>query len=260
MNRLFPLIGLTCIANLVLFMQESLAESLIATLSSRTVYITSNFTGAEVTVFGAIERDARTVSRAEPYMLAIKLVGPSATMVTRQKSPIFGIWVNKTSATYVNAPTFYSVNMTAPLDDLAIPAVLQREQIGLENLHLAEIETGSDPTIGNDSFRQAFLRLRQEHGYYQERDDAIELLNPSLFRTTFELPATVPVGEYEVTVYLFRGGTMLAMDSHELTIAKSGFEQFTYTFAHTNALLYGLVTVFLAIVTGWFASVIFRRD
>ncbi len=32
------------------------------------------------------------------------------------------------------------------------------------------------------------------------------------------------------------------------------------TFAHSQALLYGLICVALALVTGWLGGVIFRRD
>jgi len=43
-------------------------------------------------------------------------------------------------------------------------------------------------------------------------------------------------------------------------VYKSGFEQVVTTAARDYGLLYGLVTAMMALATGWFASVVFRRD
>jgi len=43
-------------------------------------------------------------------------------------------------------------------------------------------------------------------------------------------------------------------------IVKVGFEQFVATAARRNGLAYGFVTMCLALMTGWMASIVFRRD
>ena len=42
--------------------------------------------------------------------------------------------------------------------------------------------------------------------------------------------------------------------------SRPGFEQFVADAAREHGLLYGLVTALMALLTGWFASVVFRRD
>jgi hypothetical protein len=39
-----------------------------------------------------------------------------------------------------------------------------------------------------------------------------------------------------------------------------GFERFIFDAAMNHALTYGLATTMMAIMTGWFASIVFRRD
>jgi hypothetical protein len=39
-----------------------------------------------------------------------------------------------------------------------------------------------------------------------------------------------------------------------------GFEQFVATTARQNGLVYGLVTAVMALMTGWIASIVFRKD
>jgi len=43
-------------------------------------------------------------------------------------------------------------------------------------------------------------------------------------------------------------------------IVKVGFEQFVATSARQNGFVYGLVTTAMALMTGWMASIVFRKD
>ena len=43
-------------------------------------------------------------------------------------------------------------------------------------------------------------------------------------------------------------------------IVKVGFEQFVANTAQQHGLVYGLVTAVMALMTGWMASIVFRKD
>ena len=45
-----------------------------------------------------------------------------------------------------------------------------------------------------------------------------------------------------------------------LEIIKAGFEEYVAEAARNHGFLYGLAAVALALLTGWFASVVLRRD
>ena len=53
---------------------------------------------------------------------------------------------------------------------------------------------------------------------------------------------------------------MIAQSNTALEVIKVGFEQFVADAARDHSLLYGLLTAMVALLTGWFASVVFRRD
>jgi uncharacterized protein (TIGR02186 family) len=74
------------------------------------------------------------------------------------------------------------------------------------------------------------------------------------------MPAAVPVGNYAVDVKLFAGGRMVARTNTALEVVKTGFEQYVADAAHNYGLLYGFVTTLMALLTGWFASVVFKKD
>ena len=53
---------------------------------------------------------------------------------------------------------------------------------------------------------------------------------------------------------------MIARTTSAFEIVKVGFEQFVANAARDHGLLYGLATALMALMTGWFASVVFKRD
>jgi uncharacterized protein (TIGR02186 family) len=237
------------------------AEQLIVALSTEEVRITSNFTGTSITVFGAIERDAATVSRAEFYDVVVALKGPPETVVTRRKERFLGIWLNSASRTFVNIPSFYAINSSRPLSEVSTPQILKRFQIGSENMVFpVSADEGAETADADNAFRQAFIRLKQQDGLFRSEAYGVTFPGNEIFQTALRIPANVPVGRYGVTVYLFRDGALLATDQSEIRIAKTGFEQFTFDLAHNQGLIYGLICVILAVFTGWLAGIIFRRD
>jgi uncharacterized protein (TIGR02186 family) len=70
----------------------------------------------------------------------------------------------------------------------------------------------------------------------------------------------VPIGTYGVEIKLFSAGNLVTQTETSFEIVKVGFEQFVATSARQDGLVYGLVTAFMALMTGWMASIVFRKD
>lgn len=236
------------------------AETLVFEPSTNRVEITSNFSGTTLTVFGTVERDASTVGRDGGYDVAVMLVGPSRAVVTRRKDRLAGIWVNRDARTYV-APSFYAVATTKPIAEMATPATLKASQVGIDALILPEtVPGGVEVLAGTASFRDAYLRLQQRDGLYKEYPGGVRRLGQNLWAATLPIPAEVPVGHFKVRTVLFGGGSPLAEQVTDVEVVKSGFEQEVADLAAHWAVLYGLLSVAIALLTGWLGGVLFRRD
>jgi uncharacterized protein (TIGR02186 family) len=241
------------------------AERLVTSLSNYRVSIASNFTGTDLVLFGTVERDAVTVARRGGYDVVVTVRGPRQSMVTWRKERVLGIWVNAEARTFPDVPNYLAVLANRPIELIASPDQQRRFQLGFDNVLLPQqpgASTVGDATepAGEDPFRRAFIRVRSERGLYLERTNAITFLTPTLFRTAITLPADAPIGTYEVDVKLLADGTLLAREPSAFELYKVGVEQVVASAARNHGVLYGLSTAGMALMIGWFATVIFRRD
>ena len=237
------------------------AERLIVSVSNHRVTVTPNYSGEELVLFGSVEKDASTPTGRGSYDLVVTVSGPKDDMVTRRKERKFGIWINTDYRQFLKVPGYLALFANRPFDEIAPPEVERRQQLGLNNVLLTQ-RVGPDyaDVVPNDPFRSAFVRLQRQRGLYREDTAAVTFLTPTLFRTGIPLPAEVPIGTYEVEIKLFSKGTLVTRTETAFEIVKVGFEQFVATTARQNALAYGLVTAAMALLTGWLASIVFRRD
>ncbi len=256
----FFLAFLSALATLAITVPPAAAERLVSSLSNHRVMVTSNFTGDELVLFGGIEQDANSRPRRGDYDIVITVIGPRQTMVTFRKSRVLGIWVNSDSRVFENVPAYLAILSNRPLDAIANAETRRRLQLGLDYFPLTQAAGNVPEPAGDDPFRAAFLKIKSDQHLYREVSNGVTFLTRVLFRAPIPLPAEVPVGNYEVDVKLFADGAMIARTPSALEVYKAGFEQVVSNAARDHGVLYGLATAILALATGWFASVVFRRD
>jgi len=236
-------------------------ERLVVSLSDHRVMVTSSFVGEELVLFGGVEQDSAPRPPRSGYDIVVTVTGPRQSTVTYRKERMLGIWVNADSRMFEEAPSYLAVLSNRPLDAIANSETLRRLQLGLDNIPLPQsASVNIAAAASDDPFRLAFIRLKSSRGLYREVSNGVTFLAPALFRASIPLPAEVQIGTYEVDVRLFGDGAPLARAPAPFEVYKSGFEQIVTNAARDHGVLYGLTTAMMALATGWFASVVFRRD
>jgi uncharacterized protein (TIGR02186 family) len=227
-------------------------------LSTDVVSIRSDFNGADLTIFGALEGLDPLLARQGRYDVIVVLEGPSRPVVVRRKDRILGMWINTQSATFVNVPVSYSVATTRAPQDITDPKSYRQLSLGTDNIYLQPAEQ-DDPVV-LDEFTDALRDRKKATGLFSERVGGVQFLSQNLFRATVALPRDVAVGTHRARAFLFKNGVFLKETSAQLAIVKSGFEESVFEFARDQSLLYGIVAVLLAILVGWAGSLVFRRE
>ena len=223
-------------------------EALAIDLSQDLIGISTGFKGADVLLFGATEGDGDVI---------VVVRAPNSQVVVRRKERIAGIWINASELVFDDAPGFYHIAASAPLEDLLPVPVLNANQIGTEHIAFKpHLFTSLDQ---EEAFRTALIRNKQRSQLYTDAPRNVDFRGKRLFRTRVALPANVPTGDYAVTVYLVRNGEIADRSESLLQVRKVGMEAKITEFAFEHAPLYGLIAVIIALIAGWFAGFVFRK-
>lgn len=229
-------------------LKNSRADALVVDLSNHLVAITTGFTGTDVLLFGAVQNEGDII---------VTVRGPDQDMVVRRKERTVGIWVNRESATFKNVPTYYASASNRPMDIIANDNVLRDYRIGLE--HQRFIAATDITEVDQKAYRDALVRNMQNVGLFNQRPAKISFLSNQLFRTDIHFPANTPTGTYMINVYLIRDGRIASVKTTPLVVSKTGVSAEVYDFAHRYSALYGIIAVIIAVISGWVASVVFRK-
>lgn len=230
-------------------------ESLQADTSDREIAIESDFTGARIVVFGAVDNSMQPAANSGYYDVIIIIRGPAETVITREKERFAGIWMNGRSEAFVDVPSFYAALSTRPLDEIADESVLRRH--GIEFNPKPQGENHPAPP---DDFEKALIDLKQKDMLYVVEPFAVVFLGKSLFRGTVSLPANVRVGNYSAQIHLFRDGRLLSQHRTEIVVQKAGFERDLTALAYERPWVYGLLSVFVAVICGLLGWTLFSRN
>lgn len=235
---------------------EGLEERVVAALSQNTVGITATFSGSEIFVFGAIERNRMSDARDDEMQVIVTVTGPEEPVVIRRKSRELGIWVNTASVVVDRAPSFYAVSTTGPLDEILNNTSDLRFQITIDRAVKIVGEAGNVDRPRD--FADAAVRLRRASGVYYEQIGDVKITERKLFQTHFKLPANIVEGDYAARVFILRSGRVIDDFETGIEVRKVGFERWIYNLAYEQSLLYGIMSILVALLAGWGASEIFR--
>lgn len=239
--------------------ESVVAENIQIGLSTDRVSITTDFSGADLTIFGALDNADPFVSRQGRYDVIVVLEGPARPVVVRKKTRVLGMWINTESETFVNVPTSYSLATTRAWQDITYPENYRQMALGAENVTVTPLDRSGDKTT-IDEFTAALRDRKRATGLYSERIGGVQFLSQSLFRASLHLAPNVPVGTHRARAFLFKNGVFVRENSAQLAIIKAGFEQRIHRASQNHGFLYGLVAVALAFVTGWLGRIIFKKD
>ncbi|MDQ2065922.1 TIGR02186 family protein [Xinfangfangia sp. CPCC 101601] len=250
-QRLCLILGLLALPVLA---QDRPAETIVAGLSQNRVAITADFDGSEILVYGAVRRDSPPPEGRLDVIVTVE--GPPSSLLVRRKDRVWGIWVNHAAISVDSAPSFYAVATTGHLKDILTETENLRQGITIDRVVRAVGITAEADGAGD--FVEAMLRVRRAAGTYQLLENRVQLTEQTLFRTDVVLPANLTEGIYKVRLFLLRGGAVVAQQERHIAVHKAGLERLIFTMAQEQPLIYGLLCLLMAGVSGWAASAGFR--
>lgn len=229
------------------------AEEVVLGLSRDEVSISTRFDGSEILIYGAVKRES-PITAEPPLEVIVAVAGPLQPITVRRKERRFGIWINTDSVVVDAAPSFYAVATSAPFEQVVSNVEDLRHRISIPRA----IRSVDAAVTDSQAFTDAVIRIRQDNGLYQVLEGAVALREQTLFSTSIAMPANLTEGVYPTRIFLTRGGAVVSRFETEIDVRKVGLERWLFGLSRQQPLLYGLMSLAIAIAAGWGASAAFR--
>ncbi|WP_292287394.1 TIGR02186 family protein [Marivita sp.] len=231
------------------------AEEVVLGLSQDQVSISTNFDGSEIIIYGAIKRET-PIPESDPLQVIVTVSGPLVPVTVRRKDRRFGIWINVDAVDVDAAPSFYAVATSAPWDEVITNTEDLRHTVSIPRaIRSVGAPMGVDEP---QAFTDAVIRIRSNNGLYALKEGAVELRESTLFNTSIRMPANLTEGDYATRIILTRGGEVVSVYETGIDVRKVGLERWLFNLSREQPLLYGLLSLTIAIAAGWGASAAFR--
>jgi uncharacterized protein (TIGR02186 family) len=227
------------------------ASDLPTALAEAEIAVSSAYRGSIIDVWG-VNPDRR--GRGD---VVVVVRGPNQPATLMRKRRFLGLWVNGDPVPFSQAPAFFAVLSSRPLQQIASPPMIWNLQ--LDPAASAQLEGSTPQGTAPSDYRAALVRLRRDAELYQEGQEGLTQHQGGLFRAQVRLPANAPIANYHVDTYLFRDGRLISSQRLTVGIARVGIERRIHDLATHASFLYGLLTVALALGGGWLAAYLFRR-
>ncbi|MCR9109981.1 TIGR02186 family protein [Marivita sp. XM-24bin2] len=231
------------------------AEEVVLGLSQDEVSISTNFDGSEIIIYGAIKREA-PIQQDAPLQVIVTISGPQEPITVRRKDRKLGIWVNTDAMSVSAAPSFYAIATSAPWEDVLNEADDLRHTVSIPR---AIRSVGAWSQVAKpQEFIDALIRIRINNGLYVLNEGSVDLRESTLFNTAIQMPANLTEGEYATRIFLTRNGQVVSKYETSIDVRKVGLERWLFNLSRQQPLVYGLLSLAIAIAAGWSASAAFR--
>lgn len=225
------------------------APDVSLTVVPELVEIGTSFTGSRLTVAGEIPAGSQAL---------LEVRGQSTATGLMRKGRRGGLWMNVGEIEIEGAPSLY-LAMTSHQDLLAAGA---GGQWGYQALQQKVHFTGQVQGDEVPRFFREFLQLKESEGLYGLFPGTLKTSggNPgrTAVRGTFELPAKIAPGLYQVCLSAIEEGRVLCQKTVPLKVEMVGFPAALTELAYQHGALHGILAVIIAIVVGFVMGFVFK--
>lgn len=230
-------------------------QSVTVNLEPASVNISAFYNGTNVTVQGEAPADAE---------LLIRLSGTRHDVTLKKKGKVGGLlWMNVGEVTFANAPSVYLLYTSKGLGEMAAAENQNRWHnlgLGFEAIR-QEIEVLPVPNDKEVVFKE-FMKLKKHEDLYKLEPDAVHFSGAGgamkSYTATIHVPPKLKPDTYQVDVIAVNGDEIVEVANTQLTLTQIGFPAFLSSMAFGSALVYGIMSVVIAIFAGLGMSMVFR--
>jgi hypothetical protein len=194
---------------------------------------------------------------AQGQEVALEIAGPREDLSFDLRGQVGPFWMNRGRVEVGGVPSLY-ILLLPP----SPPAEAELAALGLGMSHLGRNAQVSAPGQDPGGMFVRFLEFKQGQGLYQQKAGAVSYQPAGPGRVRFQavcdLPAALSAGDYKVRAAVLQGGELRARAEAGYPVRDGSFLNLINGLAYERALLFGVLCVLVALVTGAVMGVVFK--
>jgi Putative transmembrane protein (Alph_Pro_TM) len=193
------------------------------------------------------------------YRVALVCVGREGKVELKRKGKVGGVlWMNVGDVAFEHVPSLFLAASEAdggrPSERSPRAATPSSGYDGVE----ARVLPASAGEDVRELFRE-FVRLKEHEQLYFSGHGATRSSSTRV-SADFWVPANVPPGEYEVRLLGYQGDAGELLATEKMTVTRVGLAALISSTAQRHGLLYGILSVVVAIGMGFLTGVLFKAS
>jgi hypothetical protein len=210
--------------------------------------------GSTVSVRGVADPDAD---------LIIKIASADGHEVLKEKGKAAGVlWMNVGTLAFEKTPKLYEIFSTRPPRELLSAEEADRYELGYSALsrHVEIKPIGSEAE--KEKWFGEYVKFKEASKLYARTVGQIAFAEKEGKRTYFintPWPYQAAPGEYLATVYAVRNGRVVETAESKVLVEQVGGVRYLASMAKGQAALYGLLSILVAIGSGFGVGLVFRK-
>jgi uncharacterized protein (TIGR02186 family) len=220
-------------------------------VQTRTIGIDGFFSGERVRVKAAVPSGDQVV---------LRVVGPRENVVLLRKGRVGGLWMNVGRVTFNEVPQVYLLWTSKGLSSLGTGD--ESLSLGLDYQSFLSGALGDLDHQDKANLIHEFIKLKEAEKLYGLFENAVQI-NPQeagawdLVNTAIILPAKISPGTYVLELITFKNKNAKLLYSIPIEVHLVGIPALVSDLATRKGLLYGILAVIIATISGLMIGIIF---
>ncbi len=239
---------------LIFIMKGTASAALTVAVNQDHINIGFFYHGSTVTVKGISDPGSD---------LIIKVTSSYGHQSLRKKEKVAGlVWLNGGALKFDHVPTLYSLHSTKKINDILSEVERDKYVIGYGSLGgTTLIQPVADKAEKTKWFNE-FIKFKEDSKLYCNSFGDISVKTNGKEQDYYVLipwPYQATPGEYIITVYAAKDQKVVETAESKVIVEQVGLVKAFAEMAKNSAVLYGIISIVVALVAGFVVGLIFRK-
>jgi uncharacterized protein (TIGR02186 family) len=223
----------------------------IDVIQPKTIRIGSFFSGEMITVRAVVPSGAK---------VALRLLGPREDLALMRKGRVSGLWMNVEQIHFQNLPKVYLLWTSDELAALETGGGAQNPPLNYKAFLVGTLEKKNQPE--EPLLISELIKLKEADHLYQITEGGIRIkpMEKGLWEqadAVLDLPSKIYPGSYALELIAIKDGKGTLLHTSTLEVKLVGFPALVSNLALQKGLLYGILAVIIATISGLLIGIVF---